>query len=496
MKKRKKLLAIALLVVMASMGVLQDAPSVAAKTMRVSVSAKTVQVGKQLKMRAKTAGLHYKSLDSTIASVNKRGVITGKRAGTTKIVASRKGYSPKKFAIKVKAGKNKPSLDVALDEVKLQSARMRKQKDGTWQYSAIIRNTAKKGKIHKIQYYYRIGLGGPYIPPHESEVVSQAGAMTKDTSAKCRVYKTVTLTANNIKAGKKSARVSCQGAMDGKISSMNLVKVVLYTGEAVYTYKADSGKGILAWSEIDLTGPEFSGWVGKHSIYNGEPIRVCYSDRKGSYDFLDHVKAVDARDGKVSVSVNTGKVDWNKEGIYKVYYTAKDKSGNKSKAWAKVQVYKPGTAEKYADVLLSSSLKSNSDIQKLRKIYNYVQSHCSYTGGGAHHNWRAAAVHGIRNHSGDCFTYYSIAKLLITRAGFSNLTVRRYPYREGSNHWWNLVYTGKGWYHFDTTPRQRKGYFCLQTDEQLHMYSTGSTFRFQTGKYPKRAKKKISRNPI
>lgn len=496
MKKRKKVLLLCLTAVMVFMGLLENAPLAAAKTLRVSVSARTVQVGKQLRLRAKTAGLHYKSLDSTIASVSKAGVITGKRAGTTNIVASRKGYPSKKFNVRVKAGKNKPSLDVAFDEVKLQSAKMRKQKDGSWRYSAIIKNTAKKGKINQIQYYYRIGVGGPHIPPHESEVASQTGAMTPATSARCRVFKTVTLTAKNIKAGKKSVRVSCQGAITGKISDMQLMKVVLYTGEAVYTYKTDSGKGTLAWSKLDLTAPKFSGWVGKHSVYNGEPIRVCYSDRKGSYNFLDHVKAVDARDGRVSVSVNTSKINWNKDGIYKVYYTAKDKSGNKSKAWAKIQVYKVGTAEKFADILLASSLKAGSDVQKLRKIYNYVQSHCSYTGSGTHHNWRAAAVQGIRNHSGDCFTYYSMAKLLITRAGFPNLTVRRYPYREGNNHWWNLVYTGKGWYHFDTTPRQRKGYFCLQTDEQLHMYSTGSTFRFQTGKYPKRAKKKISKNPV
>lgn len=495
MKKKKKTLLLCLTVVILFTGLLENAPLAAAKTLRVSISAKTVQIGKQLKLKSKTTNLRYKSLDSTIASVSKEGVITGKRAGTTKIIVSRKGYPSRKFDIQVKAGKNKPSLEVALDEVKLQSVRMQKQKDGRWQYSAVIKNTAKKGKINKIQYYYRIALGGGGIPAYP-DVASQAGAMTATSSANRQVFKTVALTANNIKAGKKSARVKCQGPIAGEISAMRLKKVVLYTGEAVYTYIPDSGKGTLAWSKRDLTAPEFSGWVGKHSMYNGEPIRVCYSDRKGSYDFSDNVKAVDARDGKVSVSVDTTKVNWNEEGIYKVYYTAKDKSGNKSKAWAKIQVYKPGTAEKYADILLASSLKSGSDIQTLRKIYNYVQSHCSYTGNGAHHNWRETAAKGIRDHSGDCFTYYAIAKLLITRAGFPNLTVRRYPYREGNNHWWNLIYVKKGWYHFDTTPRSRKGYFCLQTDEQLLMYSSGSTFRFQPEKYPKRAKKKISKNPI
>lgn len=469
-------------------GIIGNAEDISAKTVKVKAAGKQVKVGATIALKTKTKGVSYKSSDATIASVNKSGVVTGKKAGKVKITVKKSGYQPKEITLKVKAQKGKPSLDVALDEVMLQSPKMKRLSDGSYQYSAVIKNTAKKGKVIQIQYHYQINVADST----DGTSAEQADA----TDSVSVVTQNVVLTAKNIKPGKKSSRVSCIGDISGKIKSMHLTKVVLYTGDAMYTYQVSSGKGSLAWSDTDLTGPEITGWVGKNSVYNGEPVWICYTDRKGTYNFKENVKAVDARDGKVSVSVDTSKINWKKEGIYKIYYTAKDKSGNQTKTWAKVRVYKPGTAERIADIILSTSIKSGSDVQKLRSIYSYVQSHCSYTGNGSHTNWRATAVKGIRNHSGDCFTYYAISKLLITRAGFHNITIRRYPSNPGNDHWWNLVYVKGGWYHFDTTPRSRKGYFCLQTDAQLHIYSTGSTFRFREELYPKRATKKISRNPV
>lgn len=516
------------LVLVLVIGMGANVQTASAKTVKASVSGKRVKVGGQLSIKAGTKGVRYQSSDSAVASVNASGVITGKKAGKVTITVKKAGYQSKKIALTVKAVKGKPSLDVALDEVQLTSPKIKKTGENSYQYSAVIKNTAKQGKVLKVKYYYQVQVkekvvsslpavasasmtiprrmgeedatgeqSGTGTQPAEETAAPQPTATTAAPSYTWKTQKkTVVLTAQNIKPGKKSARVKCEGDASGTIRGMQLTKVELYTGEAVYTYRASTRKGTLKWSDVDLTGPEITGWVGKKSVYNGEPVWICYADKKDTYRFKDHVKAVDARDGKVPVTVDTSKIKWNKEGIYKVYYTAKDKSGNKTKAWAKVQVYKPGVAEKMADIILSTSIKSGSDVQKLRSIYEYVKGHCSYVGSGSHTNWRATAVKGIRNHSGDCFTYYSISKLLITRAGIPHIMIRRYPERTGSNHWWNLVYVKGGWYHFDTTPRSRKGYFCLQTDAQLHMYSTGSTFRFREELYPKRATKKISRNPI
>ena len=74
----------------------------------------------------------------------------------------------------------------------------------------------------------------------------------------------------------------------------------------------------------------------------------------------------------------------------------------------------------------------------------------------------------------------------MTRLGIPNITITRYKGYGG--HWWNLVYIN-GWYHFDTTPRQRAAVFCLLTDKQLTDY--GRSHIFNPKLYPARATKKI-----
>lgn len=494
------------------------------KDLAAVLSHDTVRVGKTVSVlntntKKPYSGFTYSSSDSSVAYVNKDGVVTGKKPGEVQIKVKYKG-SQKKLNLTVKAVKNKPELPVALDEVALQGVKMKKSAKNGYTYSAMVKNRAKKGTVKKIIYYYHVtvlvpdasaskpstGTGdsgknpvtGTEQPAGGNQSTSgQSGTSTakQDIIPMKKQTKTVTLKATSIKAGKKSKRISCQGDYSGKIQSMKLIKICLYAGDALYEYNGTKKKGTLKWGGKDTKPPVFSGWVGKESCYNKEPIRICYSDRKKTYTFKDNVSATDARDGKVSFHVDASKVNWNKEGIYKVYYTAKDKAGNVGKAYAKVQVYIPGSSENVADEVLRSVIKKNwSDEKKFRAIYRYVKGHCSYVDSGAHKNWRSVGLKGIRYQSGDCFTYYAVARLLISRAGLYNLTVTRYPVAS-AHHWWNLVYVRGGWYHLDTTPRQRDGKFCLVTDEQLRGYSTGLTFSFDQKKYPKRAKKKISPNP-
>lgn len=495
MNSKWKKTAIALTVAMALLaggtGAVAKKVGYGSKDLAATLSHDVVRVGKTVSVlnpntRKKiNAGYSYSSSDSTIAYVNKEGVVTGKRPGEVQIKVKYQGKQ-KKLDLTVKAVKNKPELPVALDEVALQGVKMKKNAKNGYRYSAVVKNCAKKGTVKKIIYYYQVTV-----------LVPNASSQKPDTEIhnETKQTKTVTLKATSIRSGKKSKRISCQGDYSGKPSSMKLTKIVLYAGDALYEYSGKKKSGTLKWGRKDTKAPVFSGWVGKESCYNKEPIRICYSDRKKTYQFKDHVSAVDARDGKVSFKVDASKINWNKDGIYKVYYTAKDRAGNVGKAYAKVQVIVPDSPESAADEVLRSVIKKNwSDEKKFRAIYRYVKGHCSYVDSGAHKNWRKVGLNGIRYQSGDCFTYYAVAKLLISRAGLYNLTVTRYPVGR-THHWWNLVYVRGGWYHLDTTPRQRAGKFCLVTDAQLRGYSSGLTFSFNQKKYPKRAKKKISPNP-
>lgn len=484
-----------------------DGEAEAKKTIPAKLSAKKTVVGKQVSVKlaksfTDTENVRYASSDSTVACVNAAGVVTAKKPGETQIKIKCSGYEPMVCKLEVKSKANKPTLPVALDEVEQQKVKIKKNSSGVPTYYATIKNKAKRGKIRKVEYYYKIQTEVAVDPKSEQAASPQeastqtASPQTTSEPTVSKVKKTVVLRASNIKAG-KSVRVKCEGDASGDVSRMQLQKIQLYTGDAVYIYNLKTNKKSLKWGGVDKKAPVFSGWVGKKSYYGQETIRVCYADRKNTYQFKDHVKAVDERDGNVKFQVDTSKINWKKDGVYRVYYRAKDKAGNVGTAWAKVQVFVPSTAESIADELLSRIVKKGwSQEKKLRAIYNYVHTHCAYVDSGSHTNWRQTAVNGIRFQSGDCYTYYAVARLLISRAGIPNLTVSRYPARKGYQHWWNLVYVRGGWYHFDTVPRLRKGRFCLLTDAQLRIYSTGSTFRFQGNKLPKRAIKKISSDPV
>ncbi len=382
-----------------------------------------------------------------------------------------------------KAKKKKPNLTVSYSKVKLVNGKMKAGANGQMKYQAAVKNTASKGTIKKIEYTYSI------------QVKQQAPAVETGQVTEALIPKTVKLVAKNIKPGKTSKVVSCAGDASGNVAAMKLLKVRLYAGTGLYTYDATTGKGKVSWGTKDKKAPVISGLIGKKSYYDKDIRWTCYTDKKKSYDFAQFVTVTDNRDSKLKLKVDASKINWEKEGIYKVYYSATDKAGNKATAWAKVQVLQPGTAEQVADSVLKSIInKSWSDEKKARAIYKYVQGRCSYVDNGTHEDWRKAALDGIRYQSGDCFTYYSVARILLTRAGIPNIMVTRYPSYEGYRHWWSLVYVKKGWYHLDTTPRKQKEDFCLLTDKQVWGFST-STFRFQTERYVKRATKKISSSP-
>ena len=431
----------------------------------------TVKVGKLLKIQADADGVQYKyaSSNTAIASVSADGRIVGKKAGKATITVEADGYTNTAFTVAVSANGKYKELGAADTDMVLTSEAVKGTADTGYTYSARIKNTSAN-LVNRVVYKYSI---------------TTASGTKKD----------VELESAKIKAGATSKLLSCECDRGGTIESMTPKEISVTSKGIVYTYYPSSKK--ISLKAVDTAGPVFSGFVGKQSIYNKEPVMTVYSDWKSSYDFTKYVTAKDKKDGKVKVKADTGKINWKKTGRYKVYYTATDKSGNETRTYAWVQMIVKGEPERVADIVLSAKTKSSwSDEKKLRAIYSYTSKSCSYTGTGSHKDWRNTGLRGIRNHYGDCFTYYSTAKLLISRAGIPNLTITREPAVAGHHHWWNLCYVRNGWYHLDTTPRRRRGYFCLQTDAQLHLYSTGSTFRFAVSKYPKRATKKISRNPI
>lgn len=116
-------------------------------------------------------------------------------------------------------------------------------------------------------------------------------------------------------------------------------------------------------------------------------------------------------------------------------------------------------------------------------IYNWVRGNIRYSGASATRDWVQEAYQGLRLRRGDCFTYYSVSQLLLSRAGIAGIEVVR---STDNHHYWNLVNIDGSWYHFDATPRRAGGYFFLWTDDQMEQYSRqhGGCFTFDRRLYP------------
>ena len=489
----------------------------AEKTISAIISKDRVVVGKQLHIAVKQEDVHYVSSDTTIATVSPKGVITAKKAGKVVITVKKSGYSSKKFPITVKAYGKYPSIPVTLDEVVIN---LHCSND---KIEAEIINHAGKGSIKEIEYQYdacvypevteegsaaETGNEGETPDPKtengsdsEPEAAISGAIDTEAISSEqtpeekpeiSPVHQQITVKAKNIAAGTQEKIVVTGDFGNPDKLEMKLVKIRLTTGKSVFTYDVAKDRTGIKWTIKDTTPPKITGWVGKNSYNSKDVYMVAFSDKK--YDFRKYVSVSDNMGGNVKLTVDTSKINWKKKGVYEITYRAEDLAGNVTKKTAKVQVRPAGDLEHMADTILKQIVKDSwSDKQKAEAIYRYMRKNYSYVDSNDHASWEKSAVYGLRYHSGNCFVYYSVSRLLLTRCGIPNIEVKR---SAGSRHghWWNYVYVNGGWYHFDTTPRRQKATFCLVTDDQLSAYSkaAGNSHIWDKSLIPAGAKKKIS----
>lgn len=98
-----------------------------------------------------------------------------------------------------KQNKAGPKLTVSINEVSLEDARLEKDHHGVMKYFARVRNKSDSGTIRKIEYTFTI------------TAQNEAGAVETGPVERAVGQKQVTLTVKNIKPGKVSGEVSCEG---------------------------------------------------------------------------------------------------------------------------------------------------------------------------------------------------------------------------------------------------------------------------------------------
>ena len=194
------------------------------------------------------------------------------------------------------------------------------------------------------------------------------------------------------------------------------------------------------------------------------------------------VSAVDAADGTVPLQIDASAVNLSQAGEYPVIYRAQDKSGNRSEVAVTVTVVEVSgvndedptadvsgedpvleeslpplpevtqqMVDEVSDQILSKIVTSSmSQWEQARAIYNYVHTHVKYVGSSDKSNWLIGAYVGFTRNRGDCYNYFACSKALLTRAGIPNVDL--YRVGGGTDHYWQLVNVGDGWYHFDACP--------------------------------------------
>lgn len=258
--------------------------------------------------------------------------------------------------------------------------------------------------------------------------------------------------------------------------------------ELLLTDEAGNTAVVQAMVTVDDMAPVIQGAVNLKA-YVGDPIT-----------YKTGITVKDDRDPFPKLTIDNSQVDASKAGTYPVTYKATDDVGNTSIVTVTVTLTeKPagyvepevvyGLARKILDDITTEDM---TDMEVAFAIYRWVNTNIGYVGSSDKSSWTGGAYQAFTQRSGDCFNYYAAAKALFDVAGIRNVDVVKSD-TSHSAHYWSLINLGDGWYHVDCTPRNRVGYFFMNTDAELEAYSVKNknSHIFDGSLYPNRATKSV-----
>lgn len=227
-------------------------------------------------------------------------------------------------------------------------------------------------------------------------------------------------------------------------------------------------------------------------------VNALFMPVGGNISYKKNITLSDNSNGDILLAVDSSLVNINTPGTYPLYYTATDSSGNSATAETTVTVtreYVPtqDDANALADAVIEEVITSDMNSYEIAyTLWLWCGDNIRYSASSAaRENFWEYAYDGLTRKSGDCYVYCATYALLLTRCGIDNLYVSRVG--GTSEHMWNLVNTGNGWYHCDASPRQKNyPYQCfMQTDAQIQAYTEFYTERpnyytFDASLYPER----------
>ena len=186
-------------------------------------------------------------------------------------------------------------------------------------------------------------------------------------------------------------------------------------------------------------------------IYGADDIYVRLG---GPAMFRRGVSAYDASNRPINFTVDSSEVDLDTLGTYTATFEAVDDRGQAVTKTIYVHVLEidPELVRALADTVLDGIINDGmTQVEKARAIFNWVGGHVGYAATAGNRTLYEGAYQALRNRFGDCYVFYAISELLLTRAGIPNMKIARVG--GITSHYWNIINPdGLGWHHFDATP--------------------------------------------
>lgn len=218
--------------------------------------------------------------------------------------------------------------------------------------------------------------------------------------------------------------IKYEGTLDYKTLGVQKIKII-----ATDNLGNVSEKVAKLTVKNDDVGPVISG-LKQITINRGDKI-----------NYLKGVKAVDKKDGKCEVTVDTSKVNTNKFGTYYAIYKAKDKSNNITTKKRKIVIkYNAADVENLFNDYYDKHLKGKSVMQMAK----YIRKNIRYTSNRGDDPLFIA----LTQKKGSCYGHSVLLKKALDKAGIPNCIV----YTNGKTHYWNYVYENGAWRHYDSNP--------------------------------------------
>jgi hypothetical protein len=228
-----------------------------------------------------------------------------------------------------------------------------------------------------------------------------------------------------------------------------------------FVYEPDafiSGEQVIEIIAIDAFGNEGASEAILHILPNTVyptllGVESFEATINTSIRYRDGVTAFDAFGRTLEINVDSSQVDTTTPGLYNVRYWVEDAWGLRTEVEIYVRMIEvdPEEVRERVDYILSEIMQEEmTQVEQARAIFDWVSRNVHYAGDVHRDSIYEGAFQALQHRRGNCFIFYSISEVMLTRAGIPNMRIERIP-GPGNRHAWNLINPDEmGWHHFDS----------------------------------------------